>query len=157
MPTAAPTRRSSGCCGHAVDTLKAAVFQGRDDAISDISKFMLAFPAELAPIVGQQTTVTAQTSGASTPRVNLLIARADAEYYNNATDGSVPECDLIVKGVLDDEQRGFLYLRGTNTFQSDDPDETTPWAKSALLAEAALPGNSLTFTCVPPGSGERMG
>jgi MYXO-CTERM domain-containing protein len=144
-----------GSVSTAGNFLNASVFSNFN--VAQMEAFMMEFDSDLAPIVGQQTTVTANTGSAMLARVDLLIARADTEYYNNVQDGSVPECDLIVKGVLADEQRGFLYLRGTNTFQSDDPDETTPWAKSALLAEAALPGNSLTFTCVPPGSGQRMG
>jgi DNA-binding beta-propeller fold protein YncE len=134
--------------------LSAEVFQNFN--VSNMEAFMMEFDSDLAPIVGQQTTVTADTAAAVGARVQLLIDRADAEYYNNAADGSVPECDLIAKGVVGDEQRGFFYLRGTNTFQSDDPDEPA-WTKDALLDAAALPGQAMTFTCVPPGSGHRMG
>lgn len=39
---------------------------------------MLAFDTNLAPIVGQQVTLTAATRQAVSPRIDLLIARADA-------------------------------------------------------------------------------
>ena len=40
-----------------------------------------------------------------------------------------------------------------------DPDiESEPlWTRADLEAEASIPGQPLTFTCVPPGSGTRMG
>jgi DNA-binding beta-propeller fold protein YncE/mono/diheme cytochrome c family protein len=120
----------------------------------DLEAFMMEFDSDLAPIVGQQATLTSTSGSDTLDRIDLLIARADVVYSTSPTFGDVPECDLIVKGVLAGQQRGWLYQGGN--FMSDDVGEST-WSKSALLAVAGTPGQELTFTCVPPGSGTRMG
>ncbi len=110
----------------------------------DIEQFMLAFDTNLAPIVGQQATLTASSYAAVTERIDLLRERADAG-----------ECDLIAKGRLAHHDFGFLYL-GDGQFAGDRqlldaiPDTLLRWL-------VALPGSALTYTCAPPGSGERMG
>jgi len=55
----------------------------------NMEQFMLAFDTNLAPIVGQQVTLTAATRRAVSPRIDLLVARADAG-----------ECDLVAKGRI---------------------------------------------------------
>jgi hypothetical protein len=72
----------------------------------NMEQFMLAFDTNLAPIVGQQVTLTAATRQAASPRIDLLRARANAG-----------ECDLVAKGRIQDEV-GFLYL-GDGRFQAD--------------------------------------
>lgn len=52
-----------------------------------LEAFVLAFDTNLAPIVGQQITLTPTNAAVAVPRINLLIARAEAR-----------ECELIVKG-----------------------------------------------------------
>ena len=99
--------------------------------------------------------MTATTGSAMLARVDLLIQRADATYYTDATLGDIKECDLIAKGVVNDEQRGWLYVGGNN-FESDLVGDAL-WTKSQLLTAAQQPGQAVTFTCVPPGSGRRMG
>ena len=80
------------------------------------------------------------------PRINLLLARAAA----------VPsECDVIVKGTVAGEQRGW-YRLPDGTFQSDKIAES-PVPEATVRGEAATPGQDLTYTCVPPGWGERGG
>ena len=117
-----------------------------DPARRDVEAFMMAFDSNLAPIVGQQTTITNTNGGTVGGRINLLIARAAA----------VPsECDVIAKGTLAGEQRGWFRL-GDGTFQSDKIAEL-PIAEATLRAQAATPGQDLTYTCVPPGWGERAG
>jgi 6-phosphogluconolactonase (cycloisomerase 2 family) len=110
----------------------------------DMERFMLAFDSNLAPIVGQQTTLTSTNAGTVGGRIDLIIARAAAS-----------ECDVVVKGTLAGEQRGW-YRLGGGTFQSDRAAET-PLTDVALRAVASTPGQDLTYTCVPPGSGERIG
>src|SRR5262249_59140732 len=76
-------------------------------------------------------------------RINLLIARAEA----------VPvECDLVVKGTLNNEARGWLYRPQFNNFQSDRAAEA-PLTDAQLRQVADTAGQALTYTCVPPGSG----
>ena len=133
----------------------AGVFSTNSTQEAQLEAFMMEFDSNLAPIVGQQITVTAGSSTDVLDRVGLLIARADETYYTSPTDGAVPECDLIVKGAVDGKQRGWFYIGG-NTFEADTTLEGS-WTTSQLLTEAAQAGQHLTFTCVPPGSGRRMG
>lgn len=108
--------------------------------------FMLAFDSDLAPIVGQQITLTAGSSTEVSQRVDLLLQRA-------LITAPARECDLVVKGMLAGERRGWV-LAGDGLFQSDRAAEArlTHTQLRALATEAPL-----TFTCVPPGSGVRIG
>jgi hypothetical protein len=106
---------------------------------------MHQFDSNLAPIVGQQTTRTSTNGATVDPRIDLLLARATA----------VPsECDVVVKGTVGGEQRGYYRFPG-GVFQSDRLAETHP--NDAAVRALSTPGQDLTWTCVPPGSGERIG
>lgn len=109
-----------------------------------VEAFMLAFDSNLAPIVGQQITLSDTNSGVVGPRIDTLIARAAAG-----------ECDLIVDGTIAGEARGAVRL-ADGTFQSDRAAEP-PQSDAELRLLAATPGQELTYTCVPPGSGRRIG
>ena len=119
---------------------------------TDLEAFMLAFPSDLAPIVGQQITLTASNGTAVGPRIDLLIARAGAAFTSLILGGVVTECDLIVKGTVGGAPRGWKRL-SSGLFQ-DDHDDTI--SDASLRALAATEG-PLTYTCTPPGSGTRMG
>ncbi|WP_420814248.1 hypothetical protein [Polyangium fumosum] len=114
-----------------------------DPVRRQVEQFLLAFDSNLAPIVGQQVTVTNQNSAAANVRLNLLVARAD-----------VGECDLIGKTRFAQEI-GFLYV-GANEFVSSYQSFGTI-SRTALLSLAKSFQRELTFTCVPPGTGERIG
>ncbi len=119
--------------GQQGDLLKAAV-----------TSFMFAADSNMAPIVGQQITLSASTAAVSGPRIDLLIARA-----------SVGECDLIAKTIVDGLEVGYLHI-GSGTFISSraaDPSITDAALRAATLAA----GREITYTCTPPGSGLRMG
>ena len=109
-----------------------------------VEQFMLAFDSNLAPIVGQQITLTPTNAATVAPRINQLLARA-----------AVGDCDLVAKGTLNGEQRGW-YRTAVGGFQSDRADET-PVSDSTLRAQAATTGQDLTYTCAPAGSGVRVG
>ncbi len=109
-----------------------------------VEQFMLAFDSNLAPIVGQQVTLTSTNAGVVGGRIDLLIARA-----------AVGECDLIVKGVLAGAQRGWVRL-ASGKFQSDETGDAQ-LTDTQLRNQAATGGQERTYTCVPPGSGTRMG
>ncbi|HEX4965379.1 MAG TPA: hypothetical protein VF173_31505 [Thermoanaerobaculia bacterium] len=107
-----------------------------------LEAFILAFPTNLAPIVGQQITLRASSSAAVGSRINLLRQRADAG-----------ECDLVAKTRIDDDEAGFLYV-GSGLFLTDRRGKP-PITDAALRSLAKeFP---VTYTCVPPGSGERVG
>jgi hypothetical protein len=125
-----------------------------DQQRRDVEQFMLQFPSDLAPIVGQQITLDDTNAAAVNPRVDLLVQRAAAPFTSQILGGTVTECDLVVKGTVDGEARGWLYLGGL--FHSDRAAEP-PLSDAALRAETAIAAQALTFTCAPPGSGVRMG
>jgi hypothetical protein len=77
-------------------------------------------------------------------RIDLLLARADAG-----------DCELVAKGSLNQAHRGFLYL-GNGSFRSDRA-ELGIVSTSALRAAVDQQAERLTFTCVPPGTGLRIG
>jgi hypothetical protein len=109
-----------------------------------LETFMLAFDSNLAPIVGQQATLTATSPASVGQRIDLLEARA-----------GVGECDLVVKGRVAGDAAGFLFDPRDRTFarfQSMDPPRTD----AELRALSADPLGALTFTCVPPGTGPRI-
>jgi len=113
---------------------------------AQVVDFVMAMESDLAPIVGQQATLTADTGPDTDTRIELLMARAEV--------APEPECDLIAKAVIEDQMRGFLYT-GSGNFDSDKQAETFSYQQLREAAQAAE--GAVTFTCVPPGSGRRMG
>ncbi len=111
----------------------------------DIEAFLLAFDSNMKPIVGQQVTLSAATAHAASPRIALLIARAEAG-----------DCELVAKSTrFDGRSLGFLYA-GDGTFEPD--REALPLLPDVLLRFLGiLPGHELTYTCTPLGSGRRIG
>lgn len=118
----------------------------------DVEAFVMAFDTTLAPIVGQQVTLDASSDAAVDARIDLMIARASAAW---ALPGGVTstECELVVRGVLGNELRGWLYSPADLAFRSDR-------AGSLLVTDAELRAigraGALTYTCAPPGAGLRM-
>jgi DNA-binding beta-propeller fold protein YncE len=139
-----------------VDTLKtfleAGVFSLSNAQERDLEQLGLAFPTDLAPIVGQQVTLTASNGAAVDPRIDLLIQRAGTTFTSLMLGGVVKECDLIVKGSVGGIERG--WVREAGGLFLDDLGNTI--ADAALRALATSEG-PLTYTCAPPGSGTRMG
>src|SRR5262249_2229806 len=69
-------------------------------------------------------------------------------------EASPTECDLIVKGTLAGEARGWYYDPGTNRFISDRNSET-PLTDAQLRQISSGAGQARTYTSVPPGNGGR--
>jgi YVTN family beta-propeller protein len=120
----------------------AFTFSGDTILKGEMEQFMLAFDSNLKPIVGQQVTLTSSNAATVASRLNLLIARAN-----------VGDSDLIVKGTVAGVPEGWR-LRNDGLFESDSGGVLTD---SQLRAIAQTPGQSLTYTAVPLGSGIRMG
>ncbi len=137
-----------------VDTLirflQAVVFRfpGGDAQRRDVSQYLLAFETDLAPIVGQQVTRTSTNGAAADPRIDLVLRRA-------AVTAPRPECEVIVKGIVKGQARGFVRLP-SGLFRSDRAGEAT-LTDAQLRSLSQIPGQELTYTAVPPGSGVRMG
>ena len=131
-------------------------FPGGAPQVSQVESFMHAFDSNLKPVVGQQITLTDTNSDVAIPRVDLLFGQA------NQVPGPVPpprseNTDLIVKGILNGEVRGWFYDLNQQKFISDRQADT-PLDRSQLQIIATdQPGQPLTFTAVPLGSGNRIG
>ena len=108
-----------------------------------LEAFTLAFPTDLAPIVGQQITLSGLSTAAVAARIQLLRQRADAH-----------ECDLVAKSDSLGDEVGYVYI-GAGFFRKD--RRLLPPVPEVALWLQALAGHPVTYTCVPPGSGERIG
>jgi DNA-binding beta-propeller fold protein YncE len=145
-----------------VDSMKTfvsgGVFALTGQEEDDLVDFMLAFPTDLAPIVGQQVTIS--PTNFSDPDVNdritLIDARAAATFESQVLGGVVKECNAIAKTVEGGVERGYVRIT-SGSYQPD--DNSAPVAAAALRAKADPVGaaQTITYTCVPPGSGVRMG
>jgi YVTN family beta-propeller protein len=132
--------------------LTAGVFNLTATQEANLEAFSLAFPTDLAPIVGQQATLTAAGGAEVNARITLMVQRAGASFDSLMLGGTVTECDLIAKGTIGGVARGWVRESSGN-FRDD---------TNAVISEAALRAlpateGPITFTCVPPGSGPRMG
>lgn len=121
-----------------------------EQAKQNVIDFVYAVDSDLAPIVGQQVTLSAANSGDSAlnARLELMLQRAQVSAPR-------PECDLIAKGVIEGEQRGAV-LNGDAQFTVDRAN-AEPVTPAQLKSTARSGANVITFTCVPPGNGIRMG
>ncbi|MEO0971585.1 MAG: hypothetical protein AAFX85_00715, partial [Pseudomonadota bacterium] len=114
----------------------------------EVVELLMAFDAELAPIVGQQATLRQGNVSEVRNQLVTLLRQAAVTSPRN-------ECDLIVKGVWGGEQRG-AFRQPNGRFRTDREGDGELTIQ-ALLQISQRPGQPLTFTCVPPGSGLRMG
>jgi DNA-binding beta-propeller fold protein YncE len=68
-----------------------------DATRQDVEQYLLAFDTDLAPIVGQQVTLTSTNSAGAGPRIDLLLQRAGQLYPSAAVGGFVNECDVVAQ------------------------------------------------------------
>lgn len=104
----------------------------------NLEQYMMVFPSNFFPIMGQQVTLTENNGDIAGPRIDLMIARAN-----------LGECDLVAQK----EMQGFLY-QGDGTF-AQDTMQKEPITDAALRQQAGSYVN-ITYTCTPPGSGMRI-
>jgi DNA-binding beta-propeller fold protein YncE len=125
-----------------------------DGTRRDVEQFLLAFDSDLAPIVGQQVTLSLANVRTAGPRIDLMIQRAESQFISKALGGAVKECDLVANIALAGRVRSFLYDPIAGKFVSEDGRLRLP--DFALRALAIVPGQEVTYTCLPPGSGSRI-
>ena len=138
--------------------LGASVFTLSATEEDDLQQFVLAFPTDIAPIVGQQVTIGPGNFGVAdvNGRIDLIDARAGVAFESKVLGGVVTECDVIVKTVEAGVEKGYAR-QGNGSYL---PDDNGLAISEASLRAKANPGGAaqtLTYTAVPPGSGTRMG
>jgi DNA-binding beta-propeller fold protein YncE len=144
-----------GSFGRTFDFLHISIFDGLGNSNperSDLEAFMLEFDTDLAPAVGQQVTLSGGDPPAAHARLDLLLQGAAAPEPRPGLP-TATECDLVAKGTIAGEARGYVRLAGG----SFEDDEGGILSESALRALVEAAGNELTYTCVPFGSGRRIG
>jgi hypothetical protein len=140
-----------------VDTLETFVSSSLFTLLNEqqdrnMALFSYAFDTDLAPIVGQQVTLTSTNAAVANLRIDLMIQRAGTPFESLVLGGTVTECDLIVKGSVAGITRGAV-LQANGQFRTDADDIVS----DAVIRGLAVTEGPLTYTCVPPGSGTRMG
>ena len=108
-----------------------------------LASFALAFDTNMRPVVGQQATLDASNAGAVASRLALFEAQAAAG-----------NTDLVIRGNVFGQDAGFVYSNGKYL---SNVSAVPPITSAQLHALVGTLTGSLTFTCVPPGSGFRVG
>ena len=116
----------------------------RVETESDVVRFVLAADSNLAPIVGQQVTLSLHSGTTDEQRLDLMEQRALVTQPR-------PECDLIVRGVIEGQRFSALYA--SKKYQDSNGARHT---SAALRASVKTGDSALTFTCAPVGSGSRL-
>jgi hypothetical protein len=137
----------------AVDTMETfltvSVFHVEPEDVGPVFEFVTQVPTGLAPIVGQQVTLTPQQQS-DHDLIDLMISQA--LLHTQVGGPNKQQCDLVVHGIVDGQQRGWM-MRESGEFMSDDGDHISD---ADLRATSTEQGNSLTYLCAPPGSGARL-
>jgi YVTN family beta-propeller protein len=112
---------------------------------ADLEAYLMAFDTGIAPAVGRQLTFNGPNNSdpSSLSTVDTLLGQAGAG-----------NCDLIAKGRLSAQKRGWLYL-GADMWKPDKAAESDI-STAQLIALAGI-GTEVTISGVPAGSGTRMG
>ena len=138
--------------------LSAGVFGLSVEERQHLAEFVLAFPTDIAPIVGQQVTIGPDNFAVAdvNERIGLINTRAAASFESKVLGGIVKECDVIAKTVEAGVEKGYVRQSGGSYL----PDDNGPAISEASLRAKANPvgaAQTITYTAVPPGSGTRMG
>jgi DNA-binding beta-propeller fold protein YncE len=124
----------------------------------DVEQFLLAFDSDVAPVVGQQVTLTARNGASAGPRIDLLRARAAQPFASQILGVTASECDLVAAATVQGVAMQWLYQPLDGSFQPDDGGQLISDAALRALAGGGKggDGSEVTYTCVPPGSGVRV-
>ena len=138
--------------------------------IAELEQFMLAFPSDLAPVVGQQVSVGPGSPGSLNGagdtivasvdgRIGTLDTRASAPFTSLTMGGVITECDLIAHTVEGGSAVGYSE-DGSGDMQPDNGGAAiglTTLKNKAKTSGTGSNAQNINFSCVPPGSGTRMG
>jgi hypothetical protein len=126
-------------------------FAGGDSQRQALEQYLLAFDSDLAPIVGQQVTLTSDNGSNAGPRIDLLIQRASTPFVSKILGTNVNECDLVARVAIHGQTVTFRLEPG-GMFVANDGG--APVSDSQLRAYADTVGQEVTYTCLPPGWAE---
>ncbi len=126
-------------------------FTAGDTDRLEVEQYLLAFDSDLAPIVGQQVTLTASNAASAGARIDLLIARAQAPFTSKILGAKVTECDLVARVLIKGAAKA-LWWQPDKSFLPD--DGTGSLSDSQVRALARVTGQEVTYTCLPPGWGK---
>src|SRR5262249_14318710 len=119
-----------------------------DQTRRDVEQFLLAFDSDLAPVVGQHVTLTANNAQSVAPRIDMLIQRASAPLVAKSLGGTVMECDLVARVVKNGRTMTLLYDSAAANFVPD--NGSNPISDAELRALAANAGQEVTYTAATP-------
>jgi hypothetical protein len=111
----------------------------------DVEAFLLAFDSNMAPIVGQQVTLRSNSGQDAHARADLLLSRASA---------TPAECEVVATTFFAGTEVSYLYLADQNVFV---PNRNGGVQLSDVVLRLAAFLRPVTYTCVPLGSGQRIG
>ena len=101
-----------------VDTLKtffsSPVFTISDQQERDLEALMMASPTDVAPIVGQQVTISPATFAVAdvNARIALIDDMAGTPFESAVLGGVVTQCDVVVKTVEAGVEKGWVSTAG---------------------------------------------
>lgn len=127
-----------------------------DDTRRGVEQYLFAFDTDLAPVVGQQVTLTNQNAAAVSARINLLLQRAATPFVSPQLGGTVTECDLVAHVVQNGRVTGYLYDPQNGDFYTFSNRGRVALTDAQLRALALTPGQEVTYTAATPGSGARL-
>lgn len=126
----------------------------RIEAVSATEAFMMVFDTGLAPIIGQQATLDPSSpNGSELERYYLLKSRAGVPLPS-PENAEATECDLIAKADVGERHRGWLWDPRAKRFTNDVGEAVS---EATLFDRLSTDADRVTFTCVPPGDGVRIG
>jgi hypothetical protein len=131
--------------------LSQPVFQNfANDSVvkSNVQAFLLCFDTGTAPAVGYSRTATS---------ANVDSAGISNDWALLEGQAAATNIDLIAKGMIAGQLRGFLYEPSSGNYLPDSTNLTPFVYSHGLLLTNIRNGDTLTLMGVPPGSGVRMG
>ena len=147
-------------CPHGADEKNGCMFnQGKvgipsEEVREGLVDYLMEFDNDLAPVVGQQITLSKNSPEEAEARVNLFYERAKTPFVSKLLGGNTTECELIATGMINDKKRGYFMKSSIGVFQSDKQAEPQ-LSLSEIIELAKEQNNTLTFTCAVPGKGWR--
>jgi len=113
----------------------------------NVSAFVQCFDTGTAPAAGYARTITSNNVNSASESNDWSLLEAQANLLTNI--------NLVVKGIVDGQRRGFVYQPASQNYRPD-KQALAPLTRAALAAKVAG-GSIITILGVPPGLGTRLG